>query len=64
MKSAPPLALGAGCLERRSFHAFGLLVYSEYFKSPTDAAAQKLSTSASGLSGAQSAVVLQNYVSR
>lgn len=42
----------------------GLLVYSEYFKTPVEAASQKLSASASGITGAQAAVVVQNYVAR
>jgi hypothetical protein len=42
----------------------GVLVYSEYFKTPTGAAAQKLIESASGLAGGQAAVVVQNYVAR
>lgn len=42
----------------------GMLVYSEYFKSPANAASMKLTSSTSGLNGAQAAVVIQNYVSR
>jgi len=44
--------------------ASGLVVYSEYFKTPAEAANQKLSSSNSQLSGAQAAVIVQNYVAR
>jgi len=44
--------------------ASGLVVYSEYFKTPAAAASQKLSAADSRLSGAQAAVVVQNYVAR
>jgi hypothetical protein len=42
----------------------GLAVYSEYFKTPAAAAGQTLTSSATDISGAQAAVVVQNYVSR
>jgi hypothetical protein len=42
----------------------GLIVYSEYFKTPADAAARRVSIADSNINGAQVAVVVQNYVAR
>jgi hypothetical protein len=44
--------------------ASGLVVYSEYFKTPAEAAARRVSIVDSKANGAQVAVVVQNYVAR
>jgi len=44
--------------------ASGMVVYSEYFKTPAEAAARRVSIVDSKANGAQVAVVVQNYVAR